>query len=499
MIINFKRKGIRISRNKWEHSLSRHQKLATENAELRQRISDLSQQASSDHRRQLNEPHGTVLIGSSVIRDISDDKLAATRCICRRGGAIKDLQEALDNLPTNKPLSRIILIGGGNNCDSENDDLDVTGITAQYRYLVECAKSRATKVTICSVCPRIKSTTVSQRIESLNAGLKGIAGDLGVDYLHNDPIFHLQDGMLNDGYLLADGVHLTHPATNRLVAHMHMPLRQCENSAYSDHRRRASKQDPPGPTSEGDTDDGFNHPFSRKAHQKAKRQHQSTRRPHMAQHATESPVIGDTNARASQWSHKRNAFINAGPHIHPPPRHFEQLRPQARRQMAMPGLGGQQTPLSRTPPPPHLMDIASHPPIPSHTREPVQTRTYRDTPQVPVFHSVKPAHTPSSTQCQLCLVHGHSAVTCKSRDSKCYACSNYGHFARLMSIGIQTGTVVGWRGTLYTSWRAPSDIIAGHWNYHRPTRHAPPPSRDWEIYHSYLEWMWLRERYRWFV
>ena len=355
----------------------RHQKLTTENAELRQRVSDLSQQASSDHWRQLNKPHGTVLIGSSIIRYISDDKLVATRCICRRGGVIKDLQEALDNLPTDKPLSRIILI------DSESDDLDVTGITAQYRDLVECAKSRATKVTICSVCPRIKSITVSQRIESLNAGLKGIAGDLGVDYLDNDPIFHLQDGTLNDGYLLADGVHLTRPATNRLVAHMQLPLRQGENSAYSDHRRRASKQDPPGPTSDGDTDDGFSHPFWRKAHQKDKSQHQSTPRPHTARHATESPLIGDTNARASQWSHKRNAFTNAGPYIHPPRRHFEQLRPQARRQMAMPGPGGRQTPLSRTPPPPRLMDIATHPPISSHTREPVQTRTYRDTPMSP--------------------------------------------------------------------------------------------------------------------
>ena len=115
----------------------RHQKLATENAKLRQRVSDLSQQASSDHWRQLNKPHGTVLIGSSIIRDISDYKLVATRCICRCGGVIKDLQEALDNLPTDKPLSRIILIGGGNDCDFESDDLDVTGITAQYRDLVE--------------------------------------------------------------------------------------------------------------------------------------------------------------------------------------------------------------------------------------------------------------------------------------------------------------------------------------------------------------------------
>ena len=50
---------------------TQHQKMTTENAELRQRISDLSQQASS------------VLIGSSVIRDIYEEKLVATQCLCK--------------------------------------------------------------------------------------------------------------------------------------------------------------------------------------------------------------------------------------------------------------------------------------------------------------------------------------------------------------------------------------------------------------------------------
>ena len=108
-----------------------HQKLATENAELRQPISDLSRQASGDHWRQLKKPHGTALIGSSIIRDIAEEKLVATQCICKRGGVIKDLQEVLDDLPTDTPLSRIILVGGGNDCDTDGDDLDVSGIIVQ--------------------------------------------------------------------------------------------------------------------------------------------------------------------------------------------------------------------------------------------------------------------------------------------------------------------------------------------------------------------------------
>ena len=158
---------------------------------------------------------------------------------------VKDLQEVLDDLPTDTPLSRIILVGRRNDCDTDGDDLDVSGIIAQYKDLVACAKTRAWSVTICSVCPRIKSDTVSQRIESLNAGLKGIASDLEVDFLDKNPIFYLQDGTLNDGYLLADGVHLTRLATNRLVTNMQLSLRQGVTSAHSDHRRRNADQDPP--------------------------------------------------------------------------------------------------------------------------------------------------------------------------------------------------------------------------------------------------------------
>ena len=409
----------------------RHQKLAAENDELRQRISDLSRQASNDHWRQLNSksPHGTVVIGSSIIRDISEDKLVATQCICKRGGVIKDLQDALDSLPIDKPFSRIILIGGGNDCDTDSEDLDVSGITAQYRDLVECAKAKATTVTICSVCPRNKTAAVSHRIESLNAGLKGIASDLSVDFLDNDPMFHLQDGSLNDGYLLADGVHITRPATNRLVSNMQLSLRQGELFAYSDHRRKTAAQDSPTQTSMGDTGENYDHPFWWKAQQKAVKGQPREQRPvatrphpaHRVHHAAGPPIpaVG--------------TVPNTGPHHRPPRRHAERPQRPNPRQMTPPEPRESQAPLPSAPYPPRLMDVPTQPSFPPRIRERQQPpRTY-DIPQNPISRFQKPSHAPTDpqgTHCQLCLGWGHSAVTCKSRESKCYACSNYGHFAR---------------------------------------------------------------------
>ena len=76
-------------------------------------ISEINQQVGSDHWCHLDKPRGTVWVGSSIIRDIFDKKIIATKCICRHGGIINDLQEALDDLPIDMPLSRIFLIGRG--------------------------------------------------------------------------------------------------------------------------------------------------------------------------------------------------------------------------------------------------------------------------------------------------------------------------------------------------------------------------------------------------
>ena len=87
----------------------------------------------------------------------------------------------------------------------------------------------------------------------------------------------------------------------------------------------------------------------------------------------------------------------------------------------------------RTPYPPHLMDIPTQPPhTPTRSHaprgQPTSNLPYVSNPRVKNPSDV-PA-VPPNTQCQLCLGWGHSAVICRSRDSKCYSCSKHGHLAR---------------------------------------------------------------------
>ena len=47
-----------------------------------------------------------------------------------------------------------------------------------------------------------------------------LAADAGVTYVDHDPFFKISDGIPNDGYFLADGVHLNRKGTNRLCSNL---------------------------------------------------------------------------------------------------------------------------------------------------------------------------------------------------------------------------------------------------------------------------------------
>ena len=397
-----------------------HDKLLSENAELRKQIADNHQNTSSEQWKQFPKAHGTVVLGSSIIRDIDPNKLVATKCVCISGGLIKDVQTELDNFPPHCQLSRAVLVIGGNDCDNSGAGGDVTDILEQYKDLINTAKSIANSIAVSSVCPRNKSPEVTERISSLNAGLQALCSDLDVEYVNNNPSFYLQDGSLNDGYLLPDNVHLTQAATNRLVANLKLQLRQGEESAHSDHRRLSrAQQQPPTNTQDGYQDDdlmgvNLDDPFWKTVQSKHKRK-------------------GKNRPTTPISAHPQSRLNHPGPRVQSqrPVQHPTQ---QSAKSQTAPGV-------TRTAVIPTFTKQFTKRPAPLTSQRPLQRPTplmeidiskpHNFTPK-PVYAPPHPTHSHDTvqTQCQLCLGWGHSAVTCKSKDATCYSCGKVGHFSR---------------------------------------------------------------------
>ena len=170
--------------------------------------------------------------------------------------------------PTTNTLAHAILVVGGNDCDNQSNQQDASELLTCYKDLILSTKEVTVAVTVSSICPWKRSPEVTERISALTAGLRVLCDEMGMTFVNNDPSFHLQDGNLNDGYLLHDGVDLTKPATNKLVANLSRQLRHGEMSAHADHRKQRPDGDidsgtpnsagvsPPTPTPMGDGGEG---------------------------------------------------------------------------------------------------------------------------------------------------------------------------------------------------------------------------------------------------
>ena len=384
------------------------EKLITDNAQLRQHVADVAASSSDERWRQFPRAHGTAVLGSSIIRDVDQNKLVATKCICIPRGHIKDIQAKVNEFPARNRLCRAVLVVGGNDCDGRQDT-PISDILAQYKDLIEGAKSIATYVTVSSVCPRRKSTELNEYTDTLYAGLQGLCDDLQVEYVDHSPSFRLQDGTFNEGFLLPDGVHLTRAATNKLVSNLRrLELRQGEVTAHWNHRRRAEGDGPaedatqtPDSLEQPDLDYSFWQRVT-KIFRPCK-----PKPPPPAQQARSQPQ-GPPNPSSAHTHHQ-------GPRTAPRGNRYQDMTSshQATGQARIHGPIRSQASTVPTP----LMDISTRRPTP--------------TSHMPSSFPIAPRAQSDSISCQLCLGTGHTAVTCKSRHSQCFKCSKYGHLARV--------------------------------------------------------------------
>lgn len=189
------------------------------------------------------KPANSVLIGSSLIRDIDENKLVNTSVICKPGGKIQNIHDVITNdLPNNEQYHSMTLVVGGNDCDT-TPPTPANDIVDRYAKLIDDAKTKAKSVIVSSVCPRIvKAAHVKDTISLVNAGLQVKCAEKEVTFADSTSSFYLRDGEVNDGYLWQDGVHLTHRATNKLVQHLGLPVKDAKLGVCKERHQKSKPQ-----------------------------------------------------------------------------------------------------------------------------------------------------------------------------------------------------------------------------------------------------------------
>ncbi|CAC5359443.1 unnamed protein product [Mytilus coruscus] len=176
-----------------------------------------SQLSRSVKPKETKRSTGTLLIGSSIIRDINKNKFVLdTDPICVRGGKINEITERLLALPKDTELENIIIQVGSNDCCSFNFESDT--FNEDYKILVTTAKSVCENVVISGMCPRLDDS--QGNIVKGNERIKQIANDENFLYIDNDFNFRLLSGAIDMSLYNRDGVHLNTKGVAKLVRNL---------------------------------------------------------------------------------------------------------------------------------------------------------------------------------------------------------------------------------------------------------------------------------------
>ena len=159
----------------------------------------------------------TLLIGSSMIRDIRRTDSSLLEVHSHSGATLSQLSHDLDGLK--QSFDHIIIVGGGNDCSDKHST--TTDVCRSMTSLLEKANKKAKRVTVSSILPRPREPETQLKKDHVKESIQKVCNEkLAYNYVSNDGVFKLSDMSPNDGYYNSDGVHLSHLGTKKLVSNL---------------------------------------------------------------------------------------------------------------------------------------------------------------------------------------------------------------------------------------------------------------------------------------
>ena len=108
-------------------------------------------------------------------------------------------------------------MSGSNDCASDSTAEEV--VDKLNSLLATADKFSTDPVTLSSICPRVDNEDFQIKAECVNATMNADSNK-NYTYINNDSSFRLQDNTINDGYLHADGLHLSFRGTEKLAGNL---------------------------------------------------------------------------------------------------------------------------------------------------------------------------------------------------------------------------------------------------------------------------------------
>lgn len=158
------------------------------------------------------EPTKTLLIGTSLLRNVNPDKLVNCDLITKGGAKIDDLTQIIASMPLSREYKEVTLVAGSIDIESGSKD----DVLSAFKAFAVCAADKTKKIRISSVLPR-GDKNYKTEIDAINEELKHMCNTDDHEFIDNDPTFHLMNGHINKALLNDDGLHLSQAGVESLL------------------------------------------------------------------------------------------------------------------------------------------------------------------------------------------------------------------------------------------------------------------------------------------
>ncbi|KAJ8040959.1 hypothetical protein HOLleu_15422 [Holothuria leucospilota] len=184
-----------------------------------------------------NKPKRSLIIGDSMIRDLTCDTFENTDIKCIRGATTSTIRDSLNTMDVS--VYDHIVVHVGTNDISMSIPLEKTLSNFEEIVTSTQVSQVGSKIAISGPCPRLDQ--YSQGAKQLDISLQDLSSRLDCRYIQLSASMTYADGEADTG-LFADNVHLNHKGTDRLIDKLTQVPWLCRSSSRyrrlsnSDHR-----------------------------------------------------------------------------------------------------------------------------------------------------------------------------------------------------------------------------------------------------------------------
>ena len=205
--------------------------LQAANIDLTTRLAEVSKEKDNLQKKldnteknmtQITSPQNenrSLLIGNSLLRNISSTDTSKLEVKCRSGSTYDSLTEELAK--TDQKYKNIIIVSGTTDC--RNMEKTTAVIQESSRKLLTEARKHSKHVTYSSILPQIdpENTGINLKTDNVNDYLKQMCNEsTNCTFIDNDCSFKLSNTNPNDALYVNDGVHVNFKGAQKLLSNL---------------------------------------------------------------------------------------------------------------------------------------------------------------------------------------------------------------------------------------------------------------------------------------